>query len=63
MTDPRMRAVMKILMMVHTAIYFANRFDLYGWTLARMTNLSLKYGHVPESSKGYASFPRFFTIG
>ena len=62
MTDPRMRAVMKILMTVHTAIYFANRFDLYGWTLARMTNLSLKYGHVPESSKGYASFGNILVV-
>ena len=62
MTDPRMRAVMKILMTVHTAIYFANQFDLYGWTLARMTNLSLKYGHVPESSKGYASFGNILVV-
>jgi PAS domain S-box-containing protein len=62
MTDPKMKAVMKILMTVHTAIYFANRFDLYGWTLARMTNLSLKYGHVPESSKGYASFGNILVV-
>ena len=62
MTDPKMKAVMKILMTVHTAIYFANQFDLYGWTLARMTNLSLKYGHVPESSKGYASFGNILVV-
>ncbi|HEX5802850.1 MAG TPA: response regulator, partial [Azospira sp.] len=55
MQDPVQRMAMKVLMPVHTAAYFAGMRDLYGWYLAKMTNLSLRYGHVPESLKGYAS--------
>ena len=55
MSDPVFRTAMKVLMPVHTAAYFAGQRDLYGWFLAKMTNLSLVHGHVPESSKGYAS--------
>ncbi len=55
-TDPEIIAAMKVLMTVHTAIYFDNQYALYGWTLARMVNLSLRHGHIPEASKGYASF-------
>jgi len=56
MSDPLQRMAMKVLMPVHTAAYFAGMRELYGWFLAKMTNLSLRYGHVPESLKGYASF-------
>ncbi|APR87740.1 High-affnity carbon uptake protein Hat/HatR [Minicystis rosea] len=56
MTDPAITTAMKVLMTVHTAVYFANRYQLYCWMLARMTNLSIRYGNVPEASKGYASF-------
>lgn len=56
MTDPDTVAVMKLLMTVHTPIYFANHYPLYSWVLARMTTLSMQHGNVPESAKGYASF-------
>ncbi len=56
MTDPKVMAVMKVMMTVHTTIYFTNRYTLYSWVLARMTKLSMQFGNVPESSKGYASF-------
>jgi predicted ATPase/signal transduction histidine kinase len=56
MTDPRIMVAMKLLMTVHTATFFSNRFLLYSWVLARMTNLSMEYGNAPESAKGYASF-------
>ncbi|WP_051710500.1 AAA family ATPase [Andreprevotia chitinilytica] len=56
MSDPDTIAVMKLLMTVHTPIYFANRYPLYSWVLARMTTLSMHHGNVPESAKGYASF-------
>ena len=56
MQNPTFRTAMKVLMPVHTAAYFAGLRDLYGWFLAKMTNLSLQHGHVPESLKGYASF-------
>lgn len=56
MDQPKTIAVMKVLMTVHTTAYFANRYDLYSWALARMTKLSMQYGNIPESAKGYASF-------
>jgi len=56
MQDTHIKSIMNILMRVHTAAYFAKQMDLYGWILARMSNLSLQYGLVPESSKGFASF-------
>lgn len=46
-TDPEIVALMKVLMTVHTSIYFDNRYALYGWTLTRMVNLSLENGHIP----------------
>ena len=56
MTDADTITIMKVLMAVHTTIYFTGRHDLYTWVLARMTTLSMQYGNVPESAKGYASF-------
>ncbi len=62
-TDPEIIAAMKVLMTVHTAIYFDNQHELYGWTLARMVNLSLEHGHIPEAAKGYASFGNTLAAG
>ncbi|AXK40098.1 serine/threonine-protein kinase PknK [Crenobacter cavernae] len=56
MSDPTIRSAMQVLMTVHTTAYFANYYTLYCWVLARMTRLSMEYGNVPESAKGYASF-------
>ena len=56
MEEPTIKVAMKVLMTVHTTVYFANRYQLYSWVLARMTSLSIRYGNVPESGKGYASF-------
>ncbi|MBI3144996.1 MAG: serine/threonine-protein kinase PknK, partial [Pseudogulbenkiania sp.] len=56
MSEVTVMAAMKVLMTVHTTVYFANRYLLYSWVLARMTALSIRYGNVPESAKGYASF-------
>ncbi|HJU50563.1 MAG TPA: EAL domain-containing protein [Pseudogulbenkiania sp.] len=56
MVEPSIKVAMKVLMTVHTTVYFANRYQLYCWVLAKMTSLSIRYGNVPESSKGYASF-------
>lgn len=56
MVDPRVKVAMKLLMTVHTAVFFANRYRIYSWVLATMTQLSIEYGNVPESAKGYASF-------
>ncbi|EEG06841.1 EAL domain-containing protein [Pseudogulbenkiania ferrooxidans] len=56
MEEPTIRGAMKVLMTVHTTVYFANHYLLYSWVLAKMTSLSIRYGNVPESAKGYASF-------
>ncbi len=56
MTDRRVMVAMKLLMTVHTATFFANRYRIYSWVLATMTMLSIQYGNVPASAKGYASF-------
>lgn len=56
MKDPRIIVVMRILNVVHAPIYFTANFRFYSWALSRMTLLSLQYGNIPESAKGYASF-------
>ncbi|MGC4119700.1 MAG: serine/threonine-protein kinase PknK [Myxococcales bacterium] len=56
MADGRVTVAMKLLMTAHTPAFFANQYPLYTWILARMTSLSMEFGNVPESSKGYASF-------
>ena len=55
MTSPEMKAAMKLLNDLTPAAYF-HQTELYSWVLAKMANLSLVYGHTPESGKGYTSF-------
>ncbi|MBS4098308.1 MAG: response regulator [Sulfuricella sp.] len=55
MSDPRMAAAMRLLNDLTPGAYF-DQPELYSWILAKMTNLSLRHGHVPESGKGYTSF-------
>ena len=56
MTDPRIIVVMRILNVVHAPIYFTANFRFYSWALTKMSLLSLQYGNIAESAKGYASF-------
>jgi len=52
---PEKKAAMKLLNDMTPAAYFYKT-DLYTWVLVKMANLSLQYGHVPESGKGYTSY-------
>ncbi|MBV1774636.1 AAA family ATPase [Burkholderiaceae bacterium DAT-1] len=56
MQTPAIIMQMRILMTVHTTIYFTGNYPLYSWVLARMVALSIAHGNLPESAKGYASF-------
>ncbi len=55
MTCPQKKAAMRVLINLYVATYAINQ-DLYVWTIITMVDLSLKYGHVPESAKGYANY-------
>jgi len=55
MVLPEKKAAMKLLNDMTPAAYFYKT-DLYSWILVKMANLSLQYGHVPESGKGYTSY-------
>ncbi len=55
MSDPGMVTAMKLLNDLTPAAYFCQP-ELYSWILAKMTILSLRHGHAPESGKGYTSF-------
>ncbi len=55
MSVPEKKAAMKVLTSLTPAAYFFKP-ALYSWLLAKMANISLVYGHVAESGKGYASY-------
>ncbi|MCB9494655.1 MAG: AAA family ATPase [Desulfobacteraceae bacterium] len=58
--DPKIRTAMKILIRLQATSYFFKT-NLYPFILAKMVNLSLDYGHTPESAKGYASFGNIYS--
>ncbi|HEY9852340.1 MAG TPA: AAA family ATPase [Leptolyngbyaceae cyanobacterium] len=55
MTDPQMRAALNLLVSVDPAAYFING-ELYGIIAAKMASLSIQYGPIASSAKGYASY-------
>ncbi len=55
MTVPENKAAMKLLMNLSTPAYFYQS-DICSWIFIKMVNISLRYGHVPESSIGYAGY-------
>jgi len=58
--SPKIKAAMKILIRLQATSYFFKT-KLYPFILAKMTNLSIDYGHTPESAKGYASFGNIYS--
>jgi len=54
MTEPEKKAAMGLLMNLNEACL--HQPALHSWILVKMTNISLKYGHVPESSVSYAGY-------
>jgi signal transduction histidine kinase len=55
MTDPVKRAIMRILMSVHTAIYFGVP-ELIFFEICTRVILSAKYGNTPESAHAYSDY-------
>ena len=57
MTLPEKKAAIKVLMNLNATTCFHNP-ALHSWVLAKMVNISLEHGHVPESSVSYAGYGR-----
>ncbi len=55
MQDQRMKIAMNILINMDSPCYLSN-IDLYCVVVAKMVQISIEYGPVPESAKGYASY-------
>jgi len=52
MIDPKMRMVVKLLSNLGACAYFTDKF-LYDWIGVKIVSLSLQYGHIEESARGY----------
>jgi predicted ATPase/class 3 adenylate cyclase/tRNA A-37 threonylcarbamoyl transferase component Bud32 len=55
MTNLEKKAAVKLLMNIDPPAYFSNQ-ELYAVIVVKMTNISLKYGPVSESAKGYTTY-------
>ncbi len=55
MTSPEKKAAMRIMMYLLPPSYF-NIPELYSWLAVKLFNLTVCYGHVPESAKSYVNF-------
>ena len=54
-TIPEQKLAIKLLSNIDPAAYFSNQ-KLYAVIVVKMAKLSLKYGHIPESSKAYVTY-------
>ncbi len=54
-TIPEQKLTIKLLSNIDPAAYFGNQ-KLYGVIVVKMAQLSLKYGHISESSKAYVTY-------
>ncbi len=52
---PEQRMVGKLLINIDPPAYFSNQ-ELYAVVVGKMANLSLTYGHIAESAKGYVTY-------
>jgi len=55
MTIPAQKLVVKLLSNIDPPAYFSNQ-ALYAVIVVKMAQISLKYGHVPESAKAYVTY-------
>ncbi|MEO5356860.1 MAG: response regulator [Nitrospirae bacterium YQR-1] len=55
MADSQQEAALKVLMNMQPATYMVYP-ELYSLIAIKMANISLKYGHVPESAKAYVTY-------
>lgn len=54
--EPRLRAVLNILMRLNLATYFTGERYLYAYSAIERVSLSLKYGNSPESANAFVTF-------
>ena len=52
MTEPKMSMVVKLLSNLGASAYFIDKI-LYDWIGVKVVSLSLQYGHIEESARGY----------
>jgi predicted ATPase/signal transduction histidine kinase/tRNA A-37 threonylcarbamoyl transferase component Bud32 len=52
---PEQKMVGKLLINIDPPAYFSNQ-ELYAVVVGKMANLSLTYGHIAESAKGYVTY-------
>ncbi|MGK7902603.1 MAG: AAA family ATPase [Hormoscilla sp.] len=55
MTIPEQKLGVKLLSNIDPPAYFSNQ-ELYAVIVVKMAQISLKYGHVPESAKAYVTY-------
>ena len=55
MTGPEQKLIVKLLSNIDPPAYFSNQ-ELYAVIVVKMAEISLKYGHVPESAKAYVTY-------
>jgi len=53
--DPEQKEIIKLLAYIDPSAYFSHQ-ELYSVIVAKMAQLSLKNGHVPESAKAYVTY-------
>ena len=52
MVDPKIKMIVKLLTNLGACAYFTNQL-LYDWIGVKVVSLSLQYGHIEESARGY----------
>ena len=55
MKDPVKKAAMQVLMSMQPTAYMFDP-ELYSLIAVKMANISLQYGHIPESAKAYITY-------
>ncbi|NES19474.1 MAG: AAA family ATPase [Symploca sp. SIO3E6] len=53
--NPEQKEIVKLLAYIDPSAYFSHQ-ELYSVIVAKMAQLSLKHGHVPESAKAYVTY-------
>ncbi|MEQ8756616.1 MAG: AAA family ATPase [Coleofasciculus sp. G1-WW12-02] len=54
-TSPEQKMVLQLLINIDPPAYFSNQ-ELYPVIVVKMVNISLCYGNIPESAKGYVTY-------
>ncbi|MBN3927649.1 AAA family ATPase, partial [Nostoc sp. NMS4] len=55
-TDPKIRIAVQLLVNLDPPVYITSNLDLYILISAKIVALSLEYGYIPETVKGYGNY-------